>query len=120
VTGRFASFTPGDPGSWRRLARNEKPMFGEHTRTRMIGVKPTYVWDVTQTSGDPVPEVPQPILLRGEAPAGLWDGLADRSHPPASSFASSRPQPRSAAPTASPTSCPVRCRSGWTWMKPLR
>ena len=25
VTGRFASFTPDDPNSWRRLARNEKP-----------------------------------------------------------------------------------------------
>lgn len=45
VTGRFASFTPDDPNSWRRLARNEKPMSGEYARTRMIGVKPTYVWD---------------------------------------------------------------------------
>jgi hypothetical protein len=46
VTGRFASFTPDDPNSWRRLARSEKPMSGEYARTRMIGVKPTYVWDI--------------------------------------------------------------------------
>ncbi|WP_242532772.1 ArdC-like ssDNA-binding domain-containing protein [Nocardioides sp. S5] len=78
VTGRFASFTPDDPNSWRRLARNEKPMSGEYARTRMIGVKPTYVWDISQTTGDPVPELPRPSLLQGQAPAGLWDGLADQ------------------------------------------
>lgn len=78
MTGRFASFTPDDPNSWRRLARNEKPMSGEYARTRMIGVKPTYVWDISQTTGDPVPELPRPSLLHGQAPAGLWDGLADQ------------------------------------------
>lgn len=78
VTGRFASFTPDDSNSWRRLARNEKPMSGEYARTRMIGVKPTYVWDISQTTGDPVPELPRPSLLQGQAPAGLWDGLADQ------------------------------------------
>jgi hypothetical protein len=78
VTGRFASFTPDNPNSWRRLARNEKPMPGEYARTRMIGVKPTYVWDISQTTGDPVPELPRPTLLQGQAPAGLWDGLADQ------------------------------------------
>ena len=78
VTGRFASFTPDDPNSWRRLARNEKPMSGEYARTRMIGVKPTYVWDISQTTGDPVPELPRPSLLHGQAPTGLWDGLADQ------------------------------------------
>ncbi|MBM9458753.1 serine/arginine repetitive matrix protein 2 [Nocardioides sp. zg-536] len=78
VTGRFASFTPNDPNSWRRLARNEKPMSGEYARTRVIGVKPTYVWDISQTTGNPVPELPRPTLLQGQAPAGLWDGLADQ------------------------------------------
>jgi hypothetical protein len=78
VTGRFASFTPDDPNSWRRLGRNEKPLTGEYARTRMIGVKPTYVWDISQTTGDPVPELPRPTLLQGQAPLGLWDGLADR------------------------------------------
>lgn len=78
VTGRYASFTPADPNSWRRLARNERPILGESARTRMIGVKPTYVWDISQTTGYPVPELPRPTLLEGQAPTGLWDGLADQ------------------------------------------
>jgi hypothetical protein len=31
---------------------------------------------VSQTSGEPIPERPRPRLLAGEAPAGLWEGLA--------------------------------------------
>lgn len=76
VTGRFASSNPSDPESWRRLDRFEKPKPGEMVRSRMVGAKPAYVWDVSQTSGGPVPERPRPILLAGEAPEGLWDGLA--------------------------------------------
>lgn len=44
----------------------------------MIGVKPTYVWDISQTAGDPVPELPRSVLLQGQAPTGLWDSLADQ------------------------------------------
>lgn len=76
VTGRFASSTPADPESWRRLGRGEKPRPGEVVRSKMIGAKPAYVWDVSQTTGDPISEPPAPKLLEGEAPAGLWDGLA--------------------------------------------
>jgi hypothetical protein len=47
-------------------------------KSKLIGLKPTHVWDVSQTAGDPVPELPRPNLLQGEAPAGLWDGLADQ------------------------------------------
>ena len=75
VTGRFASATPADPESWRRLNRGEKPRAGETVRSKMIGVRPAYVWDVSQTAGDPIPEPPSPKLLEGEAPAGLWAGL---------------------------------------------
>ena len=78
VTARFASRTPTDPGSWHRLGRGEKPAPGEVVKARLIGVKPTHVWDVSQTVGDPLPESPRPVLLRGEAPVGLWDGLADQ------------------------------------------
>lgn len=42
----------------------------------MVGVKPAYVWDVSQTDGAPVPGAPAPTLLEGETPEGLWDGLA--------------------------------------------
>lgn len=76
VTGRFASATPADSESWRRLNRGEKPKPGEVARTRMVGVRPAYVWDASQTAGDPIPEHPTPTLLKGDAPDGLWDGLA--------------------------------------------
>lgn len=34
------------------------------------------MWDTSQTSGDPIPEPLAPKLLEGQAPAGLWEGLA--------------------------------------------
>ncbi|WP_347125947.1 ArdC family protein [Microbacterium sp. SY138] len=76
VTGRFASSTPQDSLSWRRLGRFEKPKPGEAVRSRMVGAKPAYVWDVSQTSGDPIPERAASVLLEGDAPEGLWEGLA--------------------------------------------
>lgn len=76
VTGRFASSTPQNAESWRRLGRFEKPKPGEVVRSRMVGARPAYVWDVSQTTGDPIPERPTPRLLEGEAPAGLWAGLS--------------------------------------------
>lgn len=75
VTGRFASSTPQDVESWRRrLGRLEKPKPGEAVRSRMIAARPAYVWDVSQTTGDPIPERPAPHLLEGEAPTGLREG----------------------------------------------
>ncbi|GAA1487422.1 ArdC-like ssDNA-binding domain-containing protein [Brachybacterium sacelli] len=76
VTGRFASADPADADSWRRLGKGERPRAGEVVRSKMVGVRPAYVWDASQTTGDPIPEPPVPRLLEGEAPAGLWDGLA--------------------------------------------
>ena len=43
--------------------------------TRMVGVKPTSVFDVSQTDGLPIPQPPEVKLLTGEAPAGLWASL---------------------------------------------
>ncbi|XPP25616.1 MAG: ArdC-like ssDNA-binding domain-containing protein [Leucobacter sp.] len=76
VTGRFASATPKIAESWRRLGRFEKPKPGEMVRSRMVGARPAYVWDVSQTAGGPIPTAPSPRLLRGEAPDGLWEGIA--------------------------------------------
>ncbi|MDO5644980.1 MAG: ArdC-like ssDNA-binding domain-containing protein [Dermabacter sp.] len=76
VTGRFASSNPSDPSSWRRLGPREKHKVNEVVRTKLVGARPAYVWDVSQTAGDPIPEPPSPKLLDGEAPAGLWEGLA--------------------------------------------
>jgi hypothetical protein len=77
-TARFATSTPAKAESWRRLGRGEKPRGGEVVRTKLIGLHPTYVWDVSQTDGRPLVEPPAPQLLRGQAPEGLWDGLADQ------------------------------------------
>ena len=76
VTARFATSSPADAGSWRRLNRDERPRAGEVMRQRMVDVRPAYVWDVSQTAGPPIPEPPAPLLLKGDAPRGLWDGLA--------------------------------------------
>jgi len=76
VLGRFASSTPRVAESWRRLAPRETPQHGDVVRTGMVGVRPAYVWDVSQTSGAPIPALPRPQMLEGEAPEGLWDGLA--------------------------------------------
>ncbi|MFE6645029.1 ArdC-like ssDNA-binding domain-containing protein [Nocardioides sp. NPDC057772] len=77
-TARFASATPSVEASWRRLATNEKPQAGETARTRMVGVRVAYVWDISQTEGAPIPTLPRPAPLAGSAPDGLWDGLADQ------------------------------------------
>ena len=79
VTARFASSEPGGRGLLappRAAARSR--VSGETVKSKLIGLKPTHVWDVSQTAGDPVPELPRPNLLQGQAPAGLWDGLADQ------------------------------------------
>ena len=76
VTARFASSTPENAQSWRRLARGEEPNRGESVRSKLLGVKPAHVWDISQTDGKPIPERPRPILLQGQAPEGLWEGLA--------------------------------------------
>ena len=78
VTARFASSHPGDPNSWQRLGRGEKPGFGEAVRSKLVGLKQAHVWDISQTDGEPIPEPRLPALLQGQAPEGLWDGLADQ------------------------------------------
>ncbi len=75
VTAKFASANPSDPSSWRRLEPGEKHKVNEVVRSKMIGARPAYVWDISLTAGDPIPELPAPKLLEGQAPAGLWDGL---------------------------------------------
>ncbi|WP_026378763.1 ArdC-like ssDNA-binding domain-containing protein [Agromyces italicus] len=77
LTARFATAQLADPSAWRRLGRAERPRAGEVVQSRMIGVRPAYVWDVSQTDGPPLLDPPAPKLLSGAAPAGLWDGLAD-------------------------------------------
>ena len=58
-----------------------RPLVDEQGRQRhgqeVMGVRPVSVWDISQTDGPPIPEAPQPRLLTGEAPPGLWDSLAE-------------------------------------------
>jgi len=44
-------------------------------RRVLRGFRVAYVFDVSQTEGEPLPDV-APVLLSGDAPAALWDGLA--------------------------------------------
>ncbi|WP_243073690.1 ArdC-like ssDNA-binding domain-containing protein [Microbacterium sp. SS28] len=75
-TARFATTTPLDASSWRRLAPRERPRAGEAVRAGITGARTAYVWDIAQTTGAAIAVLPHPQLLRGDAPPGLWDGLA--------------------------------------------
>jgi hypothetical protein len=63
-------------GNVRLLARQDRLAAGEvESRSSALrGFGIGHVFDVSQTSGAPLPEPPRPELLEGEAPAGL--GLA--------------------------------------------
>ncbi|GAB4085031.1 hypothetical protein GCM10028784_16610 [Myceligenerans cantabricum] len=66
-----------DDGTSRRLDKGEMPAPGETVTTRMVGVRPTTVFPAEFTDGDaPIPDTPAPRFLQGEAPPGLWEGLA--------------------------------------------
>lgn len=62
-----------------RLDAAGNPVYGADGKpvidTRMVGVKPASVFDVSQTEGVPLPEQPDVKLLTGEAPPGLWASL---------------------------------------------
>ena len=68
-----------DPdGNHRVLHRGEDPAPGEGVESRPVLRSWTveHVWDASQTVGRPLPELPRPKLLEGEAPAGLFDAVA--------------------------------------------
>ena len=48
------------------------------TATQVVGFRAVPVFDVSQTDGEPIPEMPRPTLLEGQAPEGLWDALAEQ------------------------------------------
>ena len=60
-------------GETRRLGRGEQPKATETEKDRsgLRGFKVEHVFEANQTSGAPLPEVPHPKLLEGEAPEGL-------------------------------------------------
>lgn len=64
------------------LDAHGKPVLDDQGKSKVaqqiVGVKPVPVFDISQTDGDPLPEPPRPTLLAGQAPEGLWEGLAAR------------------------------------------
>lgn len=44
-------------------------------KQEVVGFRPAPVFDITQTDGPPLPQPARPVLLAGQAPDGLWDGL---------------------------------------------
>ena len=58
------------------LKRTPNDDVDEPPAVKVAGYRVTHVWDVSQTSGTPLPAKPAPALLQGQAPDGLWDALA--------------------------------------------
>lgn len=48
-------------------------------RRQVRGFRRAFVFDISQTDGQVLPDV-APVLLSGQAPAGLWDALAAQVH----------------------------------------
>jgi DNA primase catalytic core len=65
-----------DPKHTTPAASETQASVNGEQRRRVVGFRPAYVWDISQTTGDPLPEPPMPQLLAGQAPTGLWDSLA--------------------------------------------
>ncbi|MDF2846640.1 MAG: serine/arginine repetitive matrix protein 2 [Oerskovia sp.] len=77
VFGRYAAQFPDAPEeSWRRLGPWEKLAPGEVLERKLVNTKVGRVFDICQTQGDPVESLPAPVLLTGQAPEGMWDGVA--------------------------------------------
>jgi len=65
-------------GERRELDRGEPPAPGETATTRrpVVGWTTTTVFSMSQTEGADLALPPEPTLLLGQAPPGLWDALA--------------------------------------------
>lgn len=49
---------------------------GEERGRRIVGFKPSSVFDISQTDGPPLPCSGPAVQLRGAAPPGMWDSVA--------------------------------------------
>jgi hypothetical protein len=62
------------------IRENGEPVIDPDTGQAKRGVRfgLEYVWDVSQTDGEPLPELVNPLAqVTGGAPAGLWDALLE-------------------------------------------
>lgn len=80
VTARFASSTPENTDSWRRLGRGEKPGFGEAVRSRLVGLKPAHVWD--PLSRESAPRVTADQMLQAPLSVRVCRALVPLGIPP--------------------------------------
>ncbi|HEU0130978.1 MAG TPA: ArdC-like ssDNA-binding domain-containing protein [Mycobacteriales bacterium] len=71
---RYRIDQPDDDQSTPSASTGERPD-ATPPRRRLRGFRIAYVFDVSQTDGDPIPDVP-PLLLDGADPGRLWDALA--------------------------------------------
>jgi len=73
---RVAVVGVGPGGARRPLARSEEPRTDERVAIEQrLAWRIEHVFDVSQTSGTPVPQPPRPQPLIGQAPDGLVSGL---------------------------------------------
>lgn len=61
------------------VADREARAAGDEDATKLL-FRAVSVFDVAQTDGDPLPQRPAVAMLDGDAPAGLWQQLADYAH----------------------------------------
>ena len=61
--------------SARQHQANRDPDGGEHSHSRRDAHRVACVWDLSQTSGQPVAGQAPILPPSGDAPPGLWDGL---------------------------------------------
>jgi len=67
------------PCTYKRDEDDQPKPDPESSPKRVLrGFRLVHVFDVSQTEGDPLPEVDRPSLLEGDAPAELWQRLADQ------------------------------------------
>jgi len=62
----------------RKPSPDDAAVDAEQPRPGIAGYRIAHVWDLSQTSGTPLPQQPAPNLLQGQAPNGLWDALSAR------------------------------------------
>lgn len=79
--GETAAAEPGleRPPTARGTEPSETGTDRDGAPRQLRGFKVVHVFDVTQTEGDPLPDV-EPAHLTGAGPEGLWDQLAGLTH----------------------------------------
>lgn len=75
---REVRLATGAGGATRRLQAHEQPRRGESVSrvVSLVGYSTGTVFSRSQTEGAELALAPQPVLLSGQAPPGLWDGVA--------------------------------------------